>query len=61
MDAPFIEMVKSLQGATSLGYVFSIHVLFTLRREDFFKMMEIIENAVERRKSSRLSQDFECF
>lgn len=50
MEAPFIEKVKSLQGAQSLGYVFSIHVIFTLRRKDFFKMMEIIEKAVEKRE-----------
>lgn len=47
--APFVEKAKSLQGAQSLGYVFSIHVIFTLYGTEFFRMMQMVEMQVLKR------------
>lgn len=49
-EAALIEIVKSFQGGGSLGYIFAIHVIFTLGRKAIFEMMNIFEKAVERRK-----------
>lgn len=47
--ASFAEKTKSLEGAVCLGYIFSIHVILTLRRAEFFDMMELIEATVAKR------------
>lgn len=40
------EKNKSLEGAQANGYVFVLHIIFTLCRDDFFEMMQIIETKV---------------
>lgn len=53
-DSPLVEKSKSLQGAISLSYVLSIHVIFSLRSDAFFEMMQIIEDKVHKRTLKQL-------
>lgn len=53
-DSALVEKAKSLQGAISLSYVLSIHVIFSFRSDAFFEMMQIIEDKAHKRMLKQL-------